>query len=210
MADAVRVRAFVADLPDLSPEQLAHAYTWAKKKFERWGIQPRDGGYLLAALCSEEKSVRNWQSLMRTNMQHWKVDLPTTPQKGWLRALSTEEYESILSTPIENASSGDVEDIGDGDNSDVDAGATTNNGRDRTLPLTTAPKDDDANESGGKAIGRPIASVTTPLTPVKSLENLDRSMTITSSSLRLPENKLYNGGERFASLQNKRIQITVR
>ena len=84
MADAIRVRAFVADMPDMTPEQLASAYAWAKKKFERWGIQPRDGGYLLAALCSEEKSVRNWQSLMRTNMQHWKVDLPTTPQKGWL------------------------------------------------------------------------------------------------------------------------------
>ena len=50
--------------------------------------------------------------------------------------------------------------------------------------------------------------VATPPTPVNNLGNRDRN--ITSFSLPLPENKLYNGGQRFAALQNKGVQIAVR
>ena len=93
------VRAFVADLPDLTPEQLASAYAWAKKKFEKSQIQRRDEGYTLAALCLEEKTVRKWQSLIRTNLQNWNVALPSAPVKGWLRALSADAYAAIQATP---------------------------------------------------------------------------------------------------------------
>ena len=106
MTSAVRVRAFVADLPDLTPEELTQAYAWADKKFERSTINRRgEAGYTLAALCQEEKSVRQWQSLLRTNLQHWNVTLPSTPQKGWLRALSADEFDALVVTPGASAAS---------------------------------------------------------------------------------------------------------
>ena len=95
------VVAFVADIPaDLSPEQLAKLYAWTQSKFKRSqiGMNADGSSYTLSALCPDPaKTKRHWQSLLGTNMKHWGVEIPKGQK--WLRAVSAEEYESIIQTP---------------------------------------------------------------------------------------------------------------
>ncbi len=94
------VVAFVADIPaDLSPEQLAKLYAWTQSKFKRSqiGMNADGSSYTLSALCPDPaKTKRHWQSLLGTNMKHWGVEIPKGQK--WLRAVSAEEYESIIQT----------------------------------------------------------------------------------------------------------------
>ena len=101
------VRAFVADIPaTLSDEALAKIYTWSRDKFERRDIaQHEDGSYVLGALVPEgqNKNVRDWQRLIRTNLLNWGVEMPKQ-QKGWLRAVTLEQYESLVTNCGETVS----------------------------------------------------------------------------------------------------------
>ena len=93
------VRAFVADIPDVTCEQLAKLYAWTQSKFKesKINITPDRSSYTLSALCLDgsTKTVRQWQSLLRTNLVNWDVELPKG-QKNWLRGVSAEEYQSIM------------------------------------------------------------------------------------------------------------------
>ena len=94
------VGAFVADIPDVTPEQLAKLYAWTQSKFKRSqiGMNADGSSYTLSALCPDPaKTKRHWQSLLGTNMKHWGVEIPKGQK--WLRAVSAEEYESIIQTP---------------------------------------------------------------------------------------------------------------
>ena len=185
MAGAVRVRAFVADMPDMNPEQLALAYSWAskKKEFEKWSIQARDGGYLLAAVCQDEKSVRQWQSLVRTNLQHWNVSLATTPQKGWLRAISAEQYEEII-------------------------------GEDEACDTGESETWEYAHKEPHEQASTPTVAQVTPVPPVAQVttSTVADFTALGFGRLSLPENLLYNGGERFKSLHSlhSRVPVAVR
>ena len=92
------VRALFAEIPPLSPEVLAKLWSWSKEKFERSDVHMNlDESHVLLALCTEEgqnKTVRDWQRLLRTNLQNWGAELPKA-QKGWLRGITVQEYESV-------------------------------------------------------------------------------------------------------------------
>ncbi len=95
------VRAFVADIPDVTPEQLAKLYAWTQSKFKESNINMNaDSSYALCALCPDgsSKTVRQWQSLIRTNLINWGVEMPKA-QKNWLRGVTAEEYQSIIQVP---------------------------------------------------------------------------------------------------------------
>ena len=93
------VGAFVADIPDVTCEQLAKLYAWTQSKFKESQINmdADRSSYTLSALCLDgsTKTVRQWQSLLRTNLLNWGVELPKG-QKNWLRGVSAEEYQSIM------------------------------------------------------------------------------------------------------------------
>lgn len=219
MADAIRVRAFVADMPDMTPEQLASAYAWAskKKEFEKWSIQASDGGYLLATLCQDEKSVRQWQSLVRTNLQHWVVTLPNTPQKRWLRALSADQYDEAIVSATAGAcgegGEGGLRDESSGSAAVIDGGDSGSVGSDG-MDKSESMVDDESKEVTLSS------TVTTPLDPLAKrlavhqpneydiINNVDLEPTVghpqTYGLLELPRNLLKDNGRLFA-LQHKHI-----
>ena len=198
MAADLRVRAFAADLPNMSPEQLAHAYTWAKKKkFEKWDIQVKDdGGYLLAAVCREDKTVRNWQSLLRTNLAHWKVALPAAPQKGWLRALSADDYEeAILSTPGEYMPSG-LSGATEGDDGCVTIA-------DEGPEQTTASEEPNGSDEDSTTVPESREEEPTLATDSKIPKVTQMAPGLLSCGLALPKNLLLGQGRHFALLHQE-------
>ena len=98
------VRAFVADIPELNPEQLAKLYEWSKNKFEHSDIQMNtDGSHLFCAICPDgTKDLRSWQRLLRTNLLNWKIALPKA-QKGWVREIPQDDDALLPSPSHENA-----------------------------------------------------------------------------------------------------------
>ena len=93
------VAAFVADIPDVTCEQLAKLFAWTQSKFKESKINMNAdrASYTLSALCLDgsTKTVRQWQSLIRTNLINWGVEMPKA-QKNWLRGVTAEEYQSIM------------------------------------------------------------------------------------------------------------------
>ena len=96
------VAAFVADIPDVTPEQLAKLYAWTQAKFKESQINMNAdrSSYTISALCLDgsAKTVRQWQSLVCTNLLNWGVEMPKA-QKNWLRGVSAKEYQSIIQIP---------------------------------------------------------------------------------------------------------------
>ena len=77
-------KAFVADLPDMSEEQLAKLYAWGQS-CEQFDVHMQDGGAMtLVAVRKKCGTARDHMRLLRTNLQNWGVVLPTK-QAGWLR-----------------------------------------------------------------------------------------------------------------------------
>ena len=78
-------KAFVADLPDLSEEQLEKLYAWGNSSCERFDLHLQEGGSMtLVAVRKKSGSARDHMRLLRTNLLHWGVSLPAK-QIGWLR-----------------------------------------------------------------------------------------------------------------------------
>ena len=78
-------KAFVADLPDLSEEQLEKLYAWGNSSCERFDLHLQEGGSMtLVAVRKKSGSARDHMRLLRTNLQNWGVSLPAK-QTGWLR-----------------------------------------------------------------------------------------------------------------------------
>ena len=79
------VAAFVADIPDVTCEQLAKLYAWTQSKFKESKINMNAdrASYTLCAVCLDgsSKTVRQWQSLIRTNLINWGVEMPKAQQK---------------------------------------------------------------------------------------------------------------------------------
>ena len=172
----MKVRAFVADLPDMSPEQLAQLHAWCTKKFEKFDVQIRDEGFAMVALCKEGdegKSIRQWQSLIRTHLQNWSVDLPTTSQKGWLRALSAHDWRETI-----------------GENN----GVAWNSPQGGEKGETWESGEKESPEARAYTPTAAQDSQVTPVPPVAKETGLGFGRL---SRLRLPDNLLYNGGERF-------------
>ena len=181
----MKARAFVADLPDLSPEQLALAYGWCKKKFDQFDIHRcGEEKYVLVALCrkdEEGKTVRQWQSLIRTNLQNWHVTLPTTVQKGWLRAVSAEDYINAV---------GEAGNEPMGKNTTAESPSETK----QELVQTALHHDSPVTSSYEEYDMAPMPTISANM----AATNAHRVL------LRLPSNLLYNGGEKFATLHERR------
>ena len=195
----MKVKAFAADLPDLSPEQLAQVYGWCKKKFDKFDVQERGGqGYLLVAVCKDQeaKSIRQWQTLIRTNLQHWRVDLPTTAQRGWLRAVSADEYEeAILSTPGEYMASG-VSGATEGDDGCVTIA-------DEGPEQTTASEEPNGSDEDSTTVPESREEEPTLATDSKIPKVTQMAPGLLSCGLALPKNLLLGQGRHFALLHQE-------
>ena len=78
-------KAFVADMPDMTGEQMEKLYAWGKSSCEQFDVHMQDGGAMtLVAVRKKSASQREHQRLLRTNLQNWGVSLPAK-QAGWLR-----------------------------------------------------------------------------------------------------------------------------
>ena len=87
MASSARNRAFVADLPNLTAEQLEKLYAWGKGSCDRFDVHLNDNmSMVLAAVRKKDGTARDHQRLLRTNLIHWGVELPAK-QTGWLRLI---------------------------------------------------------------------------------------------------------------------------
>ena len=70
-------RAFVADLPDMTGEQMEKLYAWGQSSCEQFDVHMQDGGAMtLVAVRKKSASQREHQRLLRTNLQNWGVSLP--------------------------------------------------------------------------------------------------------------------------------------
>ena len=82
--------AFVADLPDMTPDQLAKLYSWGKSSCAKFDVQQMENGaMLLVAVRKKPGSARDHMRLLRTNMMNWSVQMPAK-QTGWLRLIIDE------------------------------------------------------------------------------------------------------------------------
>ena len=78
-------KAFVADLPEMSEEQLEKLYSWGKSSCEQFDVHLQGGGAMtLVAVRKKAGSARDHMRLLRTNLQNWGVSLPAK-LTGWLR-----------------------------------------------------------------------------------------------------------------------------
>ena len=78
-------KAFVADLPEMSEEQLEKIYVWGNSSCDQFDLHLQEGGGMtLVAVRKKSGSARDHMRLLRTNLQNWGVILPVK-QVGWLR-----------------------------------------------------------------------------------------------------------------------------
>ena len=98
--------AFAADLPpDMTAEQLAKLYNWGKTYCCKFDVQLMDNGaMLLVAVRKKPGTARDHMRLLRTNLLHWKVEMPPK-QANWLRLIDEAESARSESAPQESAPS---------------------------------------------------------------------------------------------------------
>ena len=82
-------KTFVADLPELSGEQLEKLYAWGKSTCEQFDVhlQAAGGSMALVAVRKKPGTAREHQRNLRTLLQNWGVNLPAK-QAGWLRLVN--------------------------------------------------------------------------------------------------------------------------
>ena len=105
MASSARSRAFVADRPSLTAEQLEKLYAWGKGSCERFDVHLNDNmSMVLAAVRKKDGTARDHQRLLRTNLIHWGVELPAK-QTGWLRLIDEATQPADLAPTTTSAPS---------------------------------------------------------------------------------------------------------
>ena len=88
-------KAFVADLPDLTAEQLGKLYTWGESSCEQFDVRRQSSNLVLVAIRKKHGTVRDHMRLLRTNLINWGVNLPAK-QSGWLRLAPDDESAGRL------------------------------------------------------------------------------------------------------------------
>ena len=89
-------KAFIADLPDLSAEQLGKLCAWGQSSCEQFDVHTReDSSMALVAVRKKNGTVRDHMRLLRTNLINWGVALPAK-QSGWLRLVPDDECAGRL------------------------------------------------------------------------------------------------------------------
>ncbi len=94
---AATSRAFVATLPELTDAQLERVFCWAQGSSEKADLYFSDGVLKLICLRKEQRSIRDYQRLLRTLLIKFKVPLPTK-MTNWLSIVEEDEYD-ILRKP---------------------------------------------------------------------------------------------------------------
>ena len=89
-------KAFVADLPDMTGEQMEKLYAWGKSSCEQFDVQMQtEGTVTLVAVRKKTGTARDHMRLLRTNLQNWGVTLPSK-QAGWLRLVNESAERKIV------------------------------------------------------------------------------------------------------------------
>ena len=99
MATAV---GFDATLPEsMTDDHLERMFNWAKETCKSSDVYMREGKLHLIATRKEPKTVRQFQSLLRTSLSNWGVELPAK-MSGWLELVSQEDFEKRRQEPYQN------------------------------------------------------------------------------------------------------------
>ena len=92
---------FDATLPEaMTDEQLERLVTWAKETCQKSDLYMKEGKLHLIAIRKEPKTARQFQSLLRTSMSNWRVELPSK-MVGWLELVSPEDFETRRQEPYQ-------------------------------------------------------------------------------------------------------------
>jgi len=91
---------FDAKLPELTDGQFDKLCRWAKESCQKSDVFMKDGTMHIIAIRKEAKTARSFQSLLRTLMTNWGVELPRV-MVGWLSLLSDEDFEKRRREPYQ-------------------------------------------------------------------------------------------------------------
>ena len=101
MEEMTTALGFDATLPDtLTDEQLEKLVKWAKETCEISDVYMKGEKLHLIAIRKEPKTARQFQSLLRTSLSNWAVELPPK-MLGWLELVTHEDYETRRRAPYE-------------------------------------------------------------------------------------------------------------
>ena len=85
---------YVADLPDLTPEQLEKLHTWGRNSCCKFDVHMDGGALKLVTKRKKKATAREHMRLLRTNLLRWGADMPEK-QQGWLRLISGDDNEEV-------------------------------------------------------------------------------------------------------------------
>ncbi len=99
---------FVAKLPEsVTDHQLEKLVKWAHETCVKSDVvMTKEGRMHLVAIRKEPKTARDYQRLLRTNLQNWGAELPAK-QTGWLKLVAEDQYEAIRHAPAMQTASAD-------------------------------------------------------------------------------------------------------
>ena len=100
---------FYASLPDtLTDEQFVRLVKWGKESCQKSDVFMKDGTMHIIAIRKEAKTARSFQSLLRTLMTNWGVELPQK-MVGWLELITPDQFETRKRAPYQKPPEIDIE-----------------------------------------------------------------------------------------------------
>ena len=100
-ATAATAVGFDASLPEaMTDEQLERLVKWGKESCEKSDLFMKEGKLHLIAIRKEPKTARQFQSLLRTSLSNWGVELPSK-MVGWLELVSPKDFETRRQEPYQ-------------------------------------------------------------------------------------------------------------
>jgi len=94
--------AFVADLPEMSAEQLSKMHSWGHQCCTKFDVHMKDdNGLLLVCVRKKTGTVREHMRNLRTCLRNWEVELPVK-MTAWLRLVTDQSQgdEEVAAKPV--------------------------------------------------------------------------------------------------------------